>query len=221
MSGVKFKKLVFGVAFAAAAASAIANTSARAQNALSLSCKPGQTQGKDPVVSILVRVDGPRWQITHVAASGARYERAEQYRLHDTSSQAGRSWEGTLTTQLHLKMVGTVGAVGSGYTYTEALFDSDKHNDKVLEIASVCELSVAAAPQSAFPPLTETPAAQRGADPCQQIAAACRAAGFIQGGAQTGNGLIVNCVRPIVAGSSVGSGARALPYRCRHCRGLP
>ncbi len=209
MSGVKSNRLLFGVGLAVLAA--WASTSVRAQNALSLSCKPQETQGKDPVVSILVRVDGPAWQITHVAASGARYERAEQYRLHDTSSQGVRSWEGTLTTRLNLRMIGTIDTVGSRYTYTEALFDSNKQNNKVLEIASACEPSTAAATLPVNPPLAGDAPTPIGGNPCQQITAACQRAGFVQGGAQNGNGLIVNCVRPILTGSPPAPGARALP----------
>ena len=39
-------------------------------------------------------------------------------------------------------------------------------------------------------------APRRGA--CEQIAEACRSAGFVQGGAAGGNGLLVDCVEPIV-----------------------
>lgn len=37
--------------------------------------------------------------------------------------------------------------------------------------------------------------------PCQQIAAACRQAGFVQGGARTGEGIGVDCIRPIMTGT--------------------
>jgi N-acetylglucosamine-6-sulfatase len=38
--------------------------------------------------------------------------------------------------------------------------------------------------------------------PCAQIIAACQNAGFVQGGASTGNGLQVDCVRPIMQGKA-------------------
>jgi len=38
--------------------------------------------------------------------------------------------------------------------------------------------------------------------PCAQIIAACRDAGFVQGGARSGNGLQVDCVRPIMQGTA-------------------
>jgi hypothetical protein len=44
------------------------------------------------------------------------------------------------------------------------------------------------------------PPAQQG--PCQQIMDACRQAGFMQGGAKTGAGLQVDCVRPIMQGGT-------------------
>jgi arylsulfatase A-like enzyme len=47
-------------------------------------------------------------------------------------------------------------------------------------------------------------AAQAAVDqgPCQQIATACREAGFAQGGAAEGTGLLVDCVEPILQGSA-------------------
>ena len=56
--------------------------------------------------------------------------------------------------------------------------------------------SPAPGPSATQPP----PPAQQG--PCQQIMAACQQAGFVQGGAKTGAGLAVDCVRPIVQGNS-------------------
>ena len=38
--------------------------------------------------------------------------------------------------------------------------------------------------------------------PCAQIVTACEQAGFVRGGARTGNGLQVDCIRPIMAGTS-------------------
>jgi hypothetical protein len=45
-----------------------------------------------------------------------------------------------------------------------------------------------------------SPAQQLG--PCQQIMAACQQAGFVQGGAKTGAGLQVDCVRPVMQGGT-------------------
>ena len=38
--------------------------------------------------------------------------------------------------------------------------------------------------------------------PCQEIAAACRGAGFVPGGARTGEGIVVDCIRPIMLGTA-------------------
>jgi hypothetical protein len=38
--------------------------------------------------------------------------------------------------------------------------------------------------------------------PCAQIRAACEQAGFVRGGASAGNGLQVDCLRPLIAGTS-------------------
>jgi hypothetical protein len=37
--------------------------------------------------------------------------------------------------------------------------------------------------------------------PCAQIRAACEQAGFVQGGARTGDGLFVDCIAPIMRGT--------------------
>src|SRR5262249_56854995 len=48
-------------------------------------------------------------------------------------------------------------------------------------------------------PALGQPASRRGG-PCDQIAAACKQAGFIPKGAKTGLGIFVDCIRPIMAG---------------------
>src|SRR5262245_52673855 len=47
-----------------------------------------------------------------------------------------------------------------------------------------------------------TAAHAQGAGPCREIVAACREAGFVQGGARTGDGIQVDCIRPIMQGSA-------------------
>jgi len=58
----------------------------------------------------------------------------------------------------------------------------------------VCALVVAVAAASQ--------AAQAAEGPCEQITAACQAAGFVRGEARSGNGLEVDCVAPIIAGTA-------------------
>ena len=38
-------------------------------------------------------------------------------------------------------------------------------------------------------------------EPCAQILTACEQAGFVRGGAPTGKGILVDCIRPIMAGT--------------------
>ena len=57
-------------------------------------------------------------------------------------------------------------------------------------------------PPAQGPSATQPPAPPAQQGPCQQIMAACRQAGFVQGGAKTGVGLGVDCVRPIVQGTA-------------------
>jgi arylsulfatase A-like enzyme len=47
--------------------------------------------------------------------------------------------------------------------------------------------------------LVASPASAQRA-PCAQIRAACREAGFVQGAARAGNGLLIDCVQPIIQG---------------------
>jgi arylsulfatase A-like enzyme len=46
-----------------------------------------------------------------------------------------------------------------------------------------------------------TASAQAPAGPCGQIVAACQQAGFTRGGARAGEGILVDCIRPIVQGT--------------------
>ena len=78
-----------------------------------------------------------------------------------------------------------------------------------LSVAGLVSQSAAQqGPSATPPPPSPTPAAtqplappaQQG--PCQQIMAACHQAGFVQGGAKTGAGLAVDCIRPIMQGGT-------------------
>jgi hypothetical protein len=43
--------------------------------------------------------------------------------------------------------------------------------------------------------------ASKGGRPCAQITAACKQAGFTPAGAKTGLGMVLDCIRPIMAGA--------------------
>jgi hypothetical protein len=47
---------------------------------------------------------------------------------------------------------------------------------------------------------------------CAKITSACESAGFVRGGAKTGNGLHRHCVAPIMHGSSPRQATRPLPH---------
>ena len=60
-------------------------------------------------------------------------------------------------------------------------------------------------------PAPGQPPSRRGG-PCAQIAAACKQAGFVPKGANTGVGIMVDCIRPIMAGTPQGAqGIKPLP----------
>jgi len=67
-----------------------------------------------------------------------------------------------------------------------------------LSVAGLVSQSAAQQGLSATPP----PASPAQQGPCEQIMAACRQAGFVQGGAKTGAGLQVDCVRPVMQGGT-------------------
>lgn len=48
-----------------------------------------------------------------------------------------------------------------------------------------------------------SPNSQKMIHPCHQIKAACKAAGYFDGGHKTGKGLWLDCIQPIMAGKSV------------------
>jgi N-acetylglucosamine-6-sulfatase len=63
-----------------------------------------------------------------------------------------------------------------------------------IRIAAFCQVMMALAGAAA--------AHAQATGPCREIAAACRDAGFTQGGARTGDGIVVDCVRPIMLGTA-------------------
>jgi hypothetical protein len=60
-----------------------------------------------------------------------------------------------------------------------------------MRIAASCQIMMAFAGVTAAH-------AQAAPGPCRQIVAACLDAGFVQGGARTGDGIVVDCIRPIM-----------------------
>src|SRR5437899_6058377 len=64
-----------------------------------------------------------------------------------------------------------------------------------MQIAAICQIMMALAGATAAH-------AAQAAGPCRQILAACQEAGFTQGGARTGDGIQVDCVRPIMQGTA-------------------
>jgi hypothetical protein len=66
-----------------------------------------------------------------------------------------------------------------------------------VRLSSAAVFALLAAPAVA---LAAEPPAQ-GQGPCEQIVAACKSAGFIEGDYRTGNGLHIDCIDPIVRGT--------------------
>jgi hypothetical protein len=74
-----------------------------------------------------------------------------------------------------------------------------------IPLAAICLLII-----GLTAPLAAQPAGREG--PCRQIAAACRSAGFERNAARAGNGIVVDCIRPIM---------QATPQPPRASKALP
>ncbi|MES2218886.1 MAG: hypothetical protein V4501_10805, partial [Pseudomonadota bacterium] len=56
-----------------------------------------------------------------------------------------------------------------------------------------------------------------GDHPCKKIAEACKAAGFVKGGGKSGNGIMENCMKPIMEGQSA-KGVSVDPSEVAACK---
>ena len=133
----------------AAAAAGFPVVTISAETALSLDCKPDLEEStKDGIVAISVAVRGRDWSISHIAASGVRYERANQYSLRDASNAGVLSWEGTKLNRPYLKMVGQISGSGTQFAYIESIYDTRKVETKTTELRASCTLVAAISPSS-------------------------------------------------------------------------
>lgn len=55
------------------------------------------------------------------------------------------------------------------------------------------------------------------ATPCKTIEAACKAQGYYQGGASSGKGLMMNCIKPITEGKTI-EGVKVDPSVISGCK---
>src|SRR5262249_31961648 len=78
--------------------------------------------------------------------------------------------------------------------------------------SSLAQFAQTAPTQSSPTQSAPTQPAPKRVGPCAQIAAACKQAGFVPNGAKTGVGLMVDCARPMMVGTTQqASGATPLP----------
>lgn len=142
---------------------ALAPSPALAQSVLDLDCTPiaGLTAEKDPIVAVHVRVQRPDWRITHIAASGARYERNAQYRMHDATIANSLSWFGTLVERPYIEMGGRLVPHGDTFVYEEEVRDARMGGPPMIATRAQCapaRQSAQASPVAPSTPLV-TPAA--------------------------------------------------------------
>jgi predicted aspartyl protease len=113
---------------------------ANAQTSLYLNCTPDQPSrsDRDPIVLVTVSVQGQQWRVSHIAASGVRYDRTQQYSMRDQSQAGAFSWSGTLIDRPYLKMVGLISSSAKGYAYFEHLYDARANDSEVTRTAATC-----------------------------------------------------------------------------------
>jgi len=113
---------------------------ANAQTSLFLNCTPDQSSpgDRDPIVLVTVSVQGQEWHVSHIAASGVRYDRTQQYGMRDQSQAGAFSWGGTLIDRPYLKMVGLISNSARGYAYYEHLYDARANDAEVARTAATC-----------------------------------------------------------------------------------
>ena len=98
LSGARVRAFVFKVA-AIALMFLLVAAPAGTETSIALNCTPIAQQGPpetDPIEAVEVRVSGRDWRVTHIAASGNRYERAQQYSIRDTSAPTLPVGSGTI-----------------------------------------------------------------------------------------------------------------------------
>jgi hypothetical protein len=138
---------------------AFAPTPALAETALELDCTPIAipTAEKDPIVAVHVRVQRPEWRVTHIAASGARYERSSQYWMHDATTANRLSWLGTLIDRPYVEMIGRLVPQGNTFFYEEEIRDGRMGGAATMATRAQCG---PAGPSAEAPPVAaSTPAA--------------------------------------------------------------
>jgi N-acetylglucosamine-6-sulfatase len=86
--------------------------------------------------------------------------------------------------------------------------DAQPHDTPSLEAAQQLTWSRNSGTAPAMPIGFARVASASRAKPCEEIVEACKSAGFVQGGASRGNGLIADCVNPILQG-------KAQPHKAR------
>jgi clan AA aspartic protease (TIGR02281 family) len=123
---------VLKVAFAAFALEwVLAAGSAGAETSIALICTPitlPNSAESNPIKAVEVKVFGREWRVTHIAASGTRYERTQQYTLQDTSVPDSPSWSGTYNSNPNLRMVGRLLYVSGKIIYSEVVYDTKNNN---------------------------------------------------------------------------------------------
>jgi clan AA aspartic protease (TIGR02281 family) len=131
-----FREAVLSIAVAFGLVEAHASEASIAFNCIPIR-QPGSRES-NPIISVEVRVSGNNWRVSHISASGFRYERTMQYSLRDTSTPGGLSWAGTYYNSPNLRMTGQIISAGGQPAYVEELYDSRSNNSLVASTRAQC-----------------------------------------------------------------------------------
>lgn len=137
---------------AAASAVAAPHSFAHAAQNLDLVCTPEPDKTgspTDPIGTIRISFHNGSWSVVHIAASGARYDRATQYSLSDISTSAQTAWSGNQFIRPWLTMRGQIFGTGDQFVYIESLFDARAGGRKTFEMTNPCVSAAVTAPSPA------------------------------------------------------------------------
>jgi hypothetical protein len=115
------------------------------ETAIDLRCTPPPMFGgnaKDAVVESYVSVQGSRWMVKHVLASGLSVDRGMQYGLHEASTPNLIAWEGNLIQKPQLKMRGEIVNINGVFSYREQLYDVKRGDTIVVDTKFNCQTNV-------------------------------------------------------------------------------
>ena len=109
---------------------------------------PAPTDESDPSAMVLVRVTGDAGDASWLVVANNKYDRSDQYAMHDLSNSTRQAWGGRHRKNLDWYMVGEIFGRGDEQlanlkpnqpmVYTETLYDTSRNNEIALQRRYTC-----------------------------------------------------------------------------------